>query len=486
MDLYELPIHTLHEQRLKGEITTEEITQSVLHRIEQTESQLNSFLYLTGDQALEKAKTIDQRIEKQEEVHPIAGMPIAVKDIFSTQGVKTTCGSNYLKEYTPPFESTVTQKLLDVDYNLIGKTNMDEFAMGSSTENSAFGVTRNPYKLERVPGGSSGGAAAAVASGQALGALGTDTGGSIRQPAAFTSIVGLKPTYGRVSRWGMVAYASSFDQAGPMTKDVEDAAILLKTISGFDKRDATSLKINTPNYKDFLDQPIQGMKVGLIKDLDLNACDPEIISIFEENLEVLRGGGAEIIDVSVPNIAHAIAAYYIIAPSEASSNLGRYDGVRYGHRSASAENLQSMYEKSREEGLGKEVKLRILLGTFALSAGYYDAYYIKAQKIQNLIRSQFHQAFSAVDVVVLPVTPTPAFKLDEMTDDPLQMYLMDAFTIPANLAGIPGISIPGGYTKDNLPVGFQILSNHLMEEKLFKIAHFFEKTSNLTKPPLAI
>ena len=309
MNLYELPIHTLHDMRRKGEITTEEIARSVLDRIDQTEDKLHAFLYLSGEKIVDNAKRIDDRIGKKEAVHPIAGMPIAVKDIFSTKGIRTTCGSRYLENYIPPFESAVTQKLKDVGYNLVGKTNLDEFAMGSSTENSAFGATRNPYDLERVPGGSSGGSAAAVAAGQAIGAIGTDTGGSIRQPSAFTSVVGLKPTYGRVSRWGMVAYASSFDQAGPLTKDVEDAALLLETIAGFDERDATSLNTDVPKYGKALHQPIKGMRVGLIKELDMGACDPEIIRIFGENLNVLKEGGAEIVEVSVPNIAHAIAAF---------------------------------------------------------------------------------------------------------------------------------------------------------------------------------
>ncbi len=486
MNLYELPIHILHDMRMKGEIATEEIVRSVLDRIDRTEERLHCFLYLSGERMVDRARQIDGRIGKGEEVHPLAGMPIAVKDLFSTKGIETTCGSKYLENYIPPFESTVTQKLENADYNLAGKSNMDEFAMGSSTEHSAFGPTRNPYDLERVPGGSSGGSAAAVAAGEALGAVGSDTGGSIRQPSAFTSVVGLKPTYGRISRWGMVAFASSFDQAGPITKDVEDAALLLKTIAGFDKLDATSLNVGVPDYGGALHRSVKGMKVGLIGDLDLRSCDAEIVRIFQNNLKVLADGGAEIVEVSIPAITHAIAAYYIIAMSEASSNLGRYDGIRFGQRRAGSKDLRSMYEESREKGLGKEVKLRILLGTFALSAGYYDAYYIKAQKIQSLIRSQFYDALSTVDVLALPVSPTPPFKLGEKTDDPLQMYLMDVFTISANLAGIPGISVPGGATETGLPVGFQMLSGHLMEEKLFRAAHYFETANDSTKPPLAV
>ncbi|MBU3916807.1 Asp-tRNA(Asn)/Glu-tRNA(Gln) amidotransferase subunit GatA [bacterium] len=486
MNLYELPIHVLHERRLQGEVTTSSIAESVLSRITDTEKELKSFLYLTGDQVLINARLVDQKIKDGKEVHTLEGMPIAVKDIYSTQGIKTTCGSKFLENYIPPFESTVTQKLLDVGYNLVGKTNMDEFAMGSSTENSAFGPTKNPWDLGRIPGGSSGGSASAVAAGQALAALGTDTGGSIRQPASFTGIVGIKPTYGRVSRWGIVAYASSFDQAGPMTKDVEDAGLILQTISGYDKNDATSLKSEVPNYSDFLNKSIKGFKIGVIKDIDLSSCDPEVVDIFENNLKVLKEAGAEIVNVSIPNIPHAVATYYIIAPCEASSNLGRFDGVRYGRRTPDPKNLLDLYEKSRDEGFGKEVKMRILIGTFALSAGYYDAYYLKAQKIQNLIRSQYHAAFGLVDAIATPVAPTPAYKLGEMTDDPLQMYLGDAFTIPANLSGIPAISVPGGFTRNKLPVGFQLFANHLEEGKLLQIAHCFEQRLKLEKPKLAI
>ncbi|MBT4287411.1 MAG: Asp-tRNA(Asn)/Glu-tRNA(Gln) amidotransferase subunit GatA [Deltaproteobacteria bacterium] len=486
MSLYQSPIHHLHQRRMQGEITTQEIVESCIQRIEDTEDQINSFLTLTLDQALEQAKKIDQKILNKDDIHPLAGMPIAIKDVFSTKGIATTCGSKYLKDYVPPFESTVSEKLNTLGYSLLGKTNMDEFAMGSSTENSAFKVTKNPYNLDHVPGGSSGGSAAAVASGQALAAMGTDTGGSVRQPAAFTGIVGLKPTYGRVSRWGLVAYASSFDQAGPMTQDVTDTAILLEAVSGFDNRDATSLQVDVPNYSEYLNQPITGLKIGIIKDLDLSACDEEVKTIYFQNLDVLKSNGAEITEIEIPNIKDAIAAYYIIAPCEASSNLGRYDGVRYGLRSKEIDSLKALYEGSREAGFGKEVKLRILLGTFALSAGYYDAYYIKAQKLQNLLRSQFHKAFKTVDAIALPATPTAAFKIGEMTNDPLQMYLNDVFTISANLAGIPGISIPGGFTRDQLPVGFQLLAGHLNEGKIIQIAYNLESSLNLIKPSLAI
>ena len=429
---------------------------------------------------------VDRKIQLGQEISILDGMPIAVKDIFSTKGLTTTCSSKFLEKYVAPYESTVTRKLMDAGYNLVGKTNMDEFAMGSSTENSAFGPTKNPWDLERTPGGSSGGSAAAVAAGQSLAAIGTDTGGSIRQPASYTGIVGVKPTYGRVSRWGIVAYASSFDQAGPLTRDVEDAAILLQVISGYDKNDATSLNSVVPRYSDYLNMDIKGLKIGVIRDIDLSDCDPEVVRVFDENLQVIKDAGAEIVDIRIPNIAQAVATYYIIAPCEASSNLGRFDGIRYGKRTEQPDNLLDMYEKSRDEGFGKEVKMRILIGTFALSAGYYDAYYLKAQKVQNLIRFQYHSAFNQVDAIATPVAPTPAYKLGEMTDDPLKMYLGDAFTIPANLTGIPGISVPGGYTRKNLPVGFQLFANHMEEGKLLRIAHCFERSLHLEKPELAI
>ncbi len=486
MNLFELPIHSLHQKRLSGEHTTVEIVQSILKRLENVEEKLHSFITLSEDKLLDQAEKVDQKISQKESIQTLEGMPIAIKDIFSTKGIRTTCASRFLENYIPPFESTATEKLKEVGSLLVGKTNMDEFAMGSSTENSAFGVTRNPWDLDRVPGGSSGGSAAAVSSGQSLAALGTDTGGSIRQPASFTGIVGLKPTYGRVSRWGMVAFASSFDQAGPMTRDVEDAALLLQTIAGYDNKDATSLKVDVPDYSQYLNKPIKGTKIGIISELDLSSCDSEVRKVFQQNIEVLKDAGAEIVEISMPNISDAVATYYVIAPCEASSNLGRYDGVRYGKRAKGISGLLDMYEKSRDEGFGKEVKMRILIGTFALSAGYYDAYYLKAQKVQNLIRSQYHQAFQIVDAIATPVAPTAAYKIGEMIDDPLKMYLGDAFTIPANLAGIPGISVPGGFTDNNLPVGLHLLASHLEEGKLLKIAHCFQQNLQLSTPKMSI
>ncbi|MDT8448396.1 MAG: Asp-tRNA(Asn)/Glu-tRNA(Gln) amidotransferase subunit GatA [bacterium] len=485
MKLYHLPIHRLHQMRQAGETTTEQITAAVIQRIEATEPQLNSFLMLNQEAALQQARQADQKQSQGGSLGPLEGMPIAVKDIFNVKGTLTTCGSKYLETYKAPYESTVTAKLMAAGYAMIGKTNMDEFAMGSGTENSAFGPTRNPWDLSRVPGGSSGGSASAVAAGQALAAIGTDTGGSIRQPASFTGIVGVKPTYGRVSRWGMVAFASSLDQAGPMTQDVTDAALILNAICGPDDHDLTSAKVPVPDFGAELGRNLKGKKIGVIKELDLGLADREVVAVYEDNLKTLIAAGAEIQEVSIPNISHAVATYYVIAPSEASSNLGRYDGVRYGHRAAEAKNLAEVYEMSRDQALGQEVKLRILLGTFALSAGYYDAYYLKALKVQNLIRAQYRAAFEQVDAIASPVSPTLAFKIGEQVDDPLKNYLADAFTIPANLAGIPGISLPGGFAS-GLPVGLQLLGNHFEETKLLGIAHAFERELGLSKPALAI
>ncbi|OGG96620.1 MAG: aspartyl/glutamyl-tRNA amidotransferase subunit A [Candidatus Lambdaproteobacteria bacterium RIFOXYD2_FULL_50_16] len=486
MTLYQTPIHQLHQMRLKGEVSTQEILDSVQARLTATEPALKSFLELTPERAQVKALEADQAIAKGEKVGPLMGMPLAIKDIFNIKGTHTTCGSKYLENYISPYDATATLALDKAGYGLLGKTNMDEFAMGSSTERSAFGATRNPWNLAHVPGGSSGGSASAVAAGQALAALGTDTGGSIRQPASFCGIVGLKPTYGRVSRWGMVAYASSLDQGGPLTKDVTDAALILGQIAGADPKDATSADRPVPDFMAHLETGLKGKRIGVIRELDLNQCNKEVAQCFEANLALLREEGAEIVELSIANIPHAIATYYVIAPCEASSNLGRYDGIRYGLRAENTHNLQEVYEESREQGFGPEVKLRILLGTFALSAGYYDAYYLKAQQVQNRIRAQYQAAFAQVDAIASPVSPTTAFKLGEKMDDPLQMYLSDAFTIPANLAGIPGISVPAGFGANNLPIGLQLLGKHFDEARLLGIARGFERALNLSLPNLAI
>lgn len=485
MKLYQTPLNRLHQMRNSGDVSTAEIAQAVIERLQATEPQLNAYLLQTQEQALNAAQAADQKKAQGGVLGALEGMPIAVKDIFNVIGTPTTCASKYLETYKAPYESTVTAKLKEAGYGLVGKTNMDEFAMGSGTENSAFGPAKNPWDLERVPGGSSGGSAAAVAAGSALAAIGTDTGGSIRQPASFTGIVGLKPTYGRVSRWGMVAFASSLDQAGPMTRDVTDAALVLQAIAGQDENDLTSANQEVPDFTAHLGENLKGKKIGVIKELDLALADKEVVEVFEDNLETLKKAGAEIVEVSIPNIRHAVATYYVIAPSEASSNLGRYDGVRYGHRAPEAKNLAEVYEMSRDQALGPEVKLRILVGTFALSAGYYDAYYLKALKVQNLIRAQYKAAFGQVDAIASPVSPTAAFKIGEQADDPLKNYLADAFTIPANLAGIPGISVPGGFA-GNLPVGLQLLGDHFAEDRLLGIAHAFEREVSLNPPALAI
>ncbi|MDH5561883.1 MAG: Asp-tRNA(Asn)/Glu-tRNA(Gln) amidotransferase subunit GatA [Deltaproteobacteria bacterium] len=485
MQITGLPLHRLHQKRLGGEITTLQIVQAYLERIKAVDKELGAFLYVNGESSLVQAEAVDKKLARGGKIGTLEGMPIAVKDNFNTRGIPTTCASKILKDYVAPYESTVTRKLIENGYILIGKTNMDEFAMGSSNENSAFWPAKNPWDLERVPGGSSGGSAVAVAANLAAGAIGSDTGGSIRQPASFTNIVGFKPTYGRVSRWGMVAFASSLDQAGPMTQDVEDAALILKAISGHDELDATSLKVEVPDYLRSLNQPVKSMKLGIIKNLDLESCDSQVVDIYKESINFYQKQGVELVEIEIPNLEHVVATYYIIGPCEASSNLGRYDGIRYGLRS-DAKALKDLYEESRDLGFGNEVKIRILLGTFALSAGYYDAYYLKAQKIQNIIRHQFKEAFRQVDAIACPVTTTPAFKLGERINDPLKMYLSDIFSIPPNLAGLPALSIPAGITKNNLPVGLQLIGDHLQEGKLFQLAHFFEQNHPIEKPKLMI
>ncbi|MCZ6749040.1 MAG: Asp-tRNA(Asn)/Glu-tRNA(Gln) amidotransferase subunit GatA, partial [SAR324 cluster bacterium] len=426
MELCDTPIHELHRRRLDKEITTEEIARSVMARIEAVEPDVHAYITLTLDGLDAGAKAADSKLAKGEALSPIEGMPLALKDIFCTKGVPTTCGSRILEPFVPPYDATVVARLKAHGLNLVGKNNMDEFAMGSSTENSAFGPTRNPWDRERVPGGSSGGTAAAVAAGEALAGIGTDTGGSIRQPASFTSVVGLKPTYGRVSRYGMIAFASSLDQGGPITRDVTDAAILLEAISGVDPRDATSADRPVPRFTEALNGSLKGCKVGLIREVQAQEdLDPEVSRQFAENLKTLEDLGAELVEVSLPHLEYAIAVYYILAPAEASSNLGRYDGVRYGLRTGSEQGLEAMYKATREAGFGPEVKRRIMLGTYTLSAGYYEAYYGKAQAVRTLIRRDFDAAFQEVDLIVTPVMPTPAFKLGEKIEDPLQMYLSD-------------------------------------------------------------
>lgn len=484
---HDRPLHELHELRMAKEVSTVEIAQAVLRRIEAVEPKVKAYITLTPEGVLERAREADARIAKGKLLSPIDGLPLAVKDIFSTQGIQTTCGSKILEGFVPPYDATVVARLKAAGLNLAGKANMDEFAMGSSTENSAYGPTHNPWDLTRVPGGTSGGSAAAVAAGECIAAVGTDTGGSIRQPAAFTSVVGLKPTYGRVSRYGMVAYASSFDQGGPMTRDVRDAAILLNLIAGRDPRDSTSADVPVPDFTQALRGDLKGRRIGLVKEFQQGGgADAEVTAAFAANLKTLADLGAEAIEVSLPSLDYAIAVYYVLAPCEASSNLGRYDGVRYGLRVEDG-NLLDQYMQTRERGFGPEVKRRIMLGTFALSSGYYDAYYVRAMKMRRMLRRDFDEAFKRVDLIASPVSPVPAFKLGERLADPLQMYLIDAYTLPANLAGLPAISVPGGFTKSGLPLGLQLMAPHFAEERLLQASHAFEAATphHIRRPTLA-
>ena len=471
----------LHQQLVNKERSAVEIVQEALERIEQLDSKLNSFLCVTADRALQQAQQVDAKIAAGEEIGLLAGIPIGIKDNLCTRGIRTTCASKILENFVPPYESTVTQKLADAGAIMVGKTNLDEFAMGSSTENSAYQVTSNPWDIQRVPGGSSGGSAAAVAADECVVALGSDTGGSIRQPASFCGIVGLKPTYGLVSRYGLVAYASSLDQIGPLTRTVEDAAILLQAIAGYDAKDATSLNVQIPDYLSALQptlKPRSRVKIGIIKETFGEGLDPTVEKAVTKAVETLQELGAEIQVISCPRFRYGLPTYYIIAPSEASANLARYDGVKYGFRSRDAENLIDMYCKTRAEGFGAEVKRRIMVGTYALSAGYYDAYYLKAQKVRTLIKQDFERAFSQVEVLVCPTSPTTAFKAGEKTSDPLSMYLSDLMTIPVNLAGLPALSIPCGFDEGGLPIGMQLIGKVLGEAKLFEVAHAYERATD--------
>ncbi|MBE9547728.1 MAG: Asp-tRNA(Asn)/Glu-tRNA(Gln) amidotransferase subunit GatA [Proteobacteria bacterium] len=482
MELSRLTIHELQEMIKKGETTSSDIVESVFKRIDAVEDKVRSYITLLRDSALEEAQQADREIKKGN-IKTLSGIPIAVKDIMCTRGVRTTCGSRILHNYVPPYDSTVVMKLREAGAIFVGKANMDEFAMGSSTETSYFEITKNPWDLERIPGGSSGGSAAAVAADECIASLGSDTGGSIRQPAALCGVVGLKPTYGRVSRFGLIAFASSLDQIGPFTKDVEDCAILMNLIAGHDPMDSTSVPTSVPDYREYLSRGIAGWTVGIPKEYFIEGIDPEVSGAIEKAIKEIEGLGAKCIEVSLPHTDYCVAAYYIVAPAEASSNLARYDGVRYGLRSESGEgeDLLEMYKRTRSEGFGAEVKRRIMIGTYALSSGYYDAYYKKASQVRTLIKRDFEESFKKCDVILTPTTPTPAFKIGEKTDDPLQMYLSDIFTLSANLAGIPGISVPCGYTKAGLPIGLQLLAGHFEEGKLIQIASAYEKHSKTEK-----
>jgi aspartyl-tRNA(Asn)/glutamyl-tRNA(Gln) amidotransferase subunit A len=470
-------IRELHQQLVSKQRSAVELAQAALDRIEATDPRVKSFLHVMADQALAQAQVVDAKIAAGESIGLMAGIPTGLKDNLCTQGIPTTCGSKILQGFVPPYESTVTQKLIDAGAVGMGKTNMDEFAMGSSTESSAYQKTANPWDLERVPGGSSGGSAAAVAAGQCVVSLGSDTGGSIRQPASYCGIVGLKPTYGLVSRYGLVAYASSLDQIGPFSRTVEDSAILLGAIAGYDPKDSTSLKVEVPDYTQFLIPDLKGKKVGVITETFGEGLEPEVAEAVHKAIAVLKDLGAEVIELSCPRFRYGLPTYYIIAPSEASANLARYDGVKYGYRSDSATSLMEMYTKTRAEGFGPEVKRRIMIGTYALSAGYYDAYYLKAQKVRTLIKQDFEAAFEQVDVLVCPTAPATAFKTGEKTADPISMYLSDLMTIPVNLAGLPGLSLPCGFDSQGLPIGLQIIGNVLREDNVFQVAHAYEQAT---------
>ena len=472
MELYNLSIEEATAAIDKGDTTPAELTKSVFERIESVEEKVNAYVTLDKENALARSAEAGKG--------QLAGIPIAIKDNICTEGVRTTCSSNILNNFVPAYESTVTGKLKEQDYVLIGKTNLDEFAMGSSCENSAFGLTRNPWDLERVPGGSSGGSAAAVAADECIAALGSDTGGSIRQPASFCGVVGLKPTYGRVSRYGLVAFASSFDQIGPLTKNVKDSATLMNAIAGHDKYDSTSADVPLPDFTSSLGHDIKGMKIGVPSEFFVEGMDKEVDASVRDAIKKIESLGAEPVEISMPHTGYAVAAYYILATSEASSNLARYDGVRYGLR-AEGDDLIDMYMKTREQGFGAEVKRRIILGTYALSSGYYDAYYKKAQQVRTLIKQDFERAFEKVDLIVTPTTPTPAFKAGEKTADPLQMYLSDIFTISVNLAGVPGISVPCGFTSKGLPIGLQMIGKHFDEESVLKAAYAYEQDTEWHK-----
>ena len=474
----------LAAQLNRRDVTSLELTEASLQAISSRDTNIRAFLSTSADAALAQAKAIDEKHKAGQPVGKLAGLPIALKDNLCVTGMKTTCASRILENFVAPYDAGVVEKLKAADAVIVGKTNLDEFAMGSSTENSAFQVTHNPWNLEHTVGGSSGGSAAAVAAQMVPLSLGSDTGGSIRQPAGFCGVVGMKPTYGRVSRYGLVAYASSLDQIGPFATDVASAALLLEVISGHDGRDSTSVDRPVPEYSQTVEQPLTGLRVGIAREHFVAGLDREVEASIRQSLDVYRSLGAEIVELSLPHSKYAIATYYLIAASEASSNLARFDGVHYGHRAASFINLIDMYSASRGEGFGAEVKRRIMLGTYALSAGYYDAYYLKALKVRRLIRRDFDAAFERCDVLASPIASTPAFRLGELVNDPLAMYLSDIYTISANLAGIPGLSLPCGVSSTGLPIGLQLLAAPFEEDRLLRAARMFERATDWhTKRP---
>ena len=479
--LHELTAHEAQALLSAREVSARELTRAVLDRIREVDGAVRAYLTVCEEVALQQATEADERLARGEG-EPLTGVPVALKDVLSTRGVRTTCGSRMLEDFVPPYDAHVVGRLWEAGAVLVGKTNMDEFAMGSSVEHSAFFPTHNPWALERVPGGSSGGSAAAVAAGETIVALGSDTGGSIRQPASLCGVVGLKPTYGRVSRFGLVAFASSLDQIGPLTKDVRDCALMMSVIAGHDERDATSAPLDVPDFAEALTGDIRGLRVGVVQEYVPDDLDPAVRGVFDAAVGELERLGAEVEwGVSLPSTPHALACYYIIAPSEASANLARYDGVKYGYSHQDGEGMWDNMEKTRQYGFGEEVKRRIMLGTYALSAGYYDAYYLKAQRVRTLIRREFEEAFERFDVLLGLVSPTPAFRLGEKVDDPFQMYLSDIFTLPINIAGVPGVSVPAGFVDgadgERLPVGIQLIARPFDEATLLRAAYAYEQAT---------
>ncbi|MBI5560838.1 MAG: Asp-tRNA(Asn)/Glu-tRNA(Gln) amidotransferase subunit GatA [Deltaproteobacteria bacterium] len=480
MKLTELTIHELSEKLKRRELSSRELTGAYLSLIDAVDKKIHAYLTVCGESALKEADAADKRLVSGADVTPLTGIPLAIKDIFCTKGIKTTCASRMLENFIPPYDATVVKKLKDAGAVILGKLNMDEFAMGSSTENSAFFKTLNPWDTTRVPGGSSGGSAAAVAAGECAASIGTDTGGSIRQPASCCGVVGLKPTYGRVSRYGMIAFASSLDQGGPITKDVRDSSVMLNAMAGHDPLDSTSIDAPAEDYTGGLKHGIRGLKIGIPKEYFIEGLDKDVERAIGSAIGVFKNEGCGIVDVSLPHTEYATGVYYLVATAEASSNLARYDGVKYGLR-VSSEGLLDMYKLTRDRGFGGEVKRRIMLGTYSLSAGYYEAYYKKASQVRTIIKRDFEEAFKKCDIILTPTSPTPAFKIGEKIADPLTMYLSDIFTISCNLAGIPGISIPCGFTPDNLPVGLQLLGKPLGEATLLKAAYAYEQTTGWHK-----
>lgn len=477
MNLTALTAHELHDMLKARKVSCREVTQAVLERISAVDGQVRAYVTVTADQALESARAVDERIARGEEIGPLAGIPVAIKDNMCTRGTLTTCSSRILHNFVPPYDATVVEWLAKAGTVMVGKTNLDEFAMGSSTENSGFFTTRNPWDLTRVPGGSSGGAAAAASADEAIVALGSDTGGSIRQPASFCGVVGLKPTYGRVSRYGLVAFASSLDQIGPITKDVADTAQVLQAIAGKDPLDSTSVDTPVPDYLASLRSEVKGLKIGVPKEFFAQGVQPEIAESVWKSIELLKSLGADYKEISMPIMEYTLPTYYILAPAEASSNLARYDGVRYGLRTKHSPDVITMLMRTRDEGFGAEVKQRIMIGTYALSAGYYDAYYLKAQKVRTLVRQAYDEAFKEFDVLISPTSPTVAFGIGERVDDPFQMKLADVCTIPVNLAGIPAISLTCGF-HDGLPIGMQIMGKPFDEETILRVAYAFEQNTD--------